>query len=165
MKKQGMRFGLVLALLLAPALVFAQAQAGPMPPGALGTVVLPVERSDAATNVQHSHTTGGTITLSAGIAGSSTQSIYVTGLDISNCQGTAVTAAAPTYITTTGINGSPQYQVGSGPATAGTCTPTSVINFTAPLKNATPGTNITVILPAFITNQVISVNVYYRLGY
>lgn len=144
---------------------FAQAQAGPVPPGALGTVVLPVERSDAATNVQHSHTTGATITLPAGAAGTNTQTIYITGLDISNCQGTAVTAAAPTYITTTGLNGAPQYQVGSGPATAGTCTPTSVLNFTAPLKSATPGTNVTFVLPAFVTNQVVSVNVYYRLGF
>lgn len=143
---------------------FAQATQGPTPPGAVG-VALPAERSDAATNVQHSHTTGATITLTAGTPGGPQQSIYVTGLDISNCQGSAVTAAAPTYITTTGINGSPQYQVGSGSATAGLCTPTSVLTFTAPLKSATPGTNITFILPSFITNQVVSVNVYYRLGY
>lgn len=155
----------LIALALLPARAFAQAQSGPTPPGALGVVVLPVERSDAAAAVGHSHTTGATITISAGTAGSPTQSVYITGLDISNCQGTAVTAAAPTYITTTGLNGSPQYQVGSGPATAGTCTPTSVINFTAPLKSATPGTNVTFVLPSFITNQVISVNVYYRLAY
>src|ERR1051326_1077908 len=152
-------------MLCAPTLVFAQAQAGPVPPGSLGTVVLPVERSDAATNVQHSHSSAATTTISAGLAGTSTQSIYVTGIDITNCEGTAVTAAAPTFITTTGLNGSPQYMVGSGPATAGTCTPTSIINFTAPLKSATPGTNVTFVLPTFITNQTVSVNVYYRLGY
>lgn len=154
-----------LSVLVVPSLAFAQAQAGPTPPSALGTVVSPVERADAATNVQHSHSSAATITLTVGQAGTNTQTAYVTGLDISNCQGTAVTAAAPTYITTTGLNGSPQYQVGSGPATAGTCTPTSVIGFTAPLKSSTPGTNVTFVLPTFITNQVVSVNVYYRLGY
>jgi hypothetical protein len=39
------------------------------------------------------------------------------------------------------------------------------LSFTAPIKNSTPGTNITFVLPAFITNQTVSVNVYYRLGY
>lgn len=159
------RFILALALTVGFASVaLAQATPGPAITGGVA-VVNAVERADSATNVQHSHTTGATITLSAGLVGGPNQSIYITGLDISNCQGTAVTAAAPTYITTTGINGSPQYQVGSGPATAGTCTPTSVITFTAPLKNATPGTNVTFVLPAFITNQVISANIYYRLGY
>lgn len=155
----------ILALVLSvPTVTWAQGTQGPTSPGGI-PVVLPVERGDAATNVQHSHTTGATLTLSAGAAGGPSQSIYITGLDISNCQGTAVTAAAPTYITTTGINGAPQYQVGSGPATAGTCTPVSTIQFTAPLKSQTPGTNITFVMPAFITNQVVSVNVYYRLGW
>lgn len=153
-----------LLVLARPGLGFAQGTPGPAPPGAV-TTVSPVERSDAATNAAHSHTTGATITLSAGAAGGPTQSIYITGIDISNCQGTAVTPAAPTYITTTGLNGSPQYQVGSGPATAGACTPTSTIQFTAPLKSQTPGSNVTFVMPAFITNQVVSVNVYYRLGF
>lgn len=147
-----------------PVLSHAQATAGLTPPGAV-PVVTPVERSDAATNVQHSHTTGATITLTAGTAGSNTQTIYITGMDIGNCEGTAVTAAAPTFITTTGLNGSPQYMVGSGPATAGSCSNPTSISFTAPLKSATPGTNVTLVLPAFITNQVVSVNVYYRLGF
>jgi len=156
---------LTLALWVLPTLAFAQAQSGPLPPGSLGTVQLPVERADSATNVQHSHSSAATITLSSGPAGSATQSIYITGMDITNCQGSAVTAAAPTFITTTGVNGSPQYMVGSGPATAGTCTPTSYIAFTAPLKSSSPGTNVTFVLPTFITNQTVSVNVYYRLAY
>lgn len=159
------RFLLTLLVLTASsAPVWAQATQGPTSPGAI-PVVMSTERPDAATNVQHSHTTGATITLSAGAAGGPSQTVYITGLDISNCQGTAVTAAAPTYITTTGINGAPQYQVGSGPATAGLCTPTSSIQFTAPLRSQTPGTNVTFVMPAFITNQVVSVNVYYRLGW
>ena len=154
------------AALLWAAPLFAQGTPGPTPAGAVVTV-MPVERPDAATNVQHSHSTGATLTLTAGPAGTSTQSVYITGLDISNCQSTTgVTAAAPTYITTTGLNGSPQYQLGSGPATSpGLCQPVSVINFTAPLKSATPGTNVTFVLPAFATNQVVSLNVYYRLGW
>lgn len=158
---------LIQALLIAMigvATVYGQATQGPTPPGAVA-VVNPVERADSATNAQHSHSTGATITLTAGAAGTNTQSIYITGIDISNCEGAAVTAAAPTYITTTGINGSPQYQIGSGPATAGTCSIASPPAFTAPVKNATPGTNVTFVLPTFVTNQVVSVNVYYRLGY
>jgi hypothetical protein len=153
-------------LLLIPSALLAQGTPGPTPPGAV-SVVTPVERSDAATNVAHSHTTGGTLTLSAGAAGGPTQTIYITGIDVSNCQSTTgVTAAVPTYITTTGINGSPQYQLGSGPATSpGLCQPTAFLSFTAPIKSQTPGTNVTFILPAFATNQVVSVNVYYRLGY
>lgn len=145
--------------------LWAQAQAGPTPPGSLGTVVSPVERSDSATNVQHSHSSGATITLTAGSAGTNTQSIYITGLDITNCAGaSAVTAAAVAFITTTGLNGSPQYMFGSG-TTAGTCWTSPTPSFTAPLKSATPGTNVTFVLPAFATNQTLSVNVYYRLGY
>lgn len=157
---------LVLTVLLASTSAYAQnAQVGPAPPGST-PVVLPVERPDAATNTQHSHSTGATITLSAGTVGGPSQSVYITGIDISNCQGaSAVTAATPTYITTTGVNGSPQYQVGSGSATAGLCSPTQTIAFTAPLKSASPGTNVTFVMPTFATNQTISVNVYYRLGF
>jgi hypothetical protein len=156
---------LVVLTLGVPAFAHAQsAQQGPTPPGATA-VVLPIERSDAAKLVQHSHTTGATLTLSAGAANSNTQSIYIDEIDISNCQGSAVTPAAPTFITTTGINGNPQYMIGSGPATAGACSPTAVVNFVSPLKSATPGTNVTFVLPAFITNQTISVNVAYHLGY
>lgn len=162
MKKQ---IGFAIAVVLTCAAIASAQSAtpGPTPSGSIG-VQLPAERADAATNVQHSHTTGATITITPGAAGTATQYAYITGLDISNCQGSAVTAAAPTYITTTGINGNPQYQVGSGPATAGTCSPTQVIAFSAPLKSATAGTAVTFVLPAFITNQVISVNVYYRLA-
>jgi len=158
-------FGFCLALALT-ASAMAQATSGPAVNGAI-PVVNSVERADAATAAAHSHTSAATITISPGPAGSLTQSVYVTGIDISNCQSTTgVTAAAPTYITTTGINGSPQYQLGSGPATSpGLCQPVSVINFTAPLKSQTPGTNVTFVLPTFATNQVISVNIYYRLGW
>lgn len=157
---------LALILVLAPRAAFAQnAQVGPAPPGAT-SVVLPVERPDAATNVQHSHSSAATITLSAGAVGGPSQSIYIVGIDISNCQGaSAVAAANPTYITTTGVNGSPQYQIGSGAVAAGACAPTQTISFSAPIKSASPGTNVTFVMPSFITNQTVSVNVYYRLGY
>jgi len=153
-------------LLVVSASAFAQATSGPTAPGAVA-VVNAVERSDSATNVCHTHATGVTCTLTAGAAGTSTQSIYITGIDVGNCEGaTTVTVANPTYITTTGINGSPQFQVGSGPGTSpGVCSPISNISFTAPLKSATPGTNVTFVMPSFITNQTVSLNVYYRLGY
>jgi hypothetical protein len=116
-------------------------------------------RPDSATAVGHSHTTGATITLTP-TAG---QFVYVTGLDISNCQTTTgVTPAAPTYITTTNITGAPQYQLGTGALTApGTCTPTSVMEFSTPVRSAAVTTAVTFVLPAFATNQVVSVNVYW----
>lgn len=145
----------------------AQAQNGTQGPSSPGAVPVapPVERADACNQVAHSHSTGATLTLTAGGAGTSSGSIYICGMDITNCQGSAVTAAAPTFITTTGINGNPQFMIGSGPATAGTCTATPIPEWTAPLKSATSGTNVTFVLPAFITNQTVSVNVYYRTGY
>jgi hypothetical protein len=116
---------------------------------------------DWAQAAAHSHTSAAVITLTAAPA----QFVYVTGLDISNCQGTAIAAAAaPTYVTTAGLTGSPQYQIGSGPVVAGTCSPTSTFAFSVPLKSTTAGTNVTFTLPTFIANQVASVNVYYYIG-
>ena len=113
---------------------------------------------DAATNAQHTHTTATTITITP----PGGQYVYVTALDISDCAtGTAVTAAAPTYITTTGLNGTPQYQIGSG-VTAGLCQPVPVPAFNlGGFKSSAPGSNVTFVLPTFATNQVISFNVYY----
>lgn len=141
---------LLLSLLL-PALAGAQAY-----PGATFIQQAPT-RSDGGAGAAHSHTSAATITL----ASSNNQYIYITGIDVSVCAtGTIVTAANPTYVTTTGLNGSPQYQLGSA-LTAGLCTSTSFTSLTTPLKSATAGTNVTFVLPAFATNQVASVNVYY----
>lgn len=116
---------------------------------------------DWATAAAHSHTTAATVTITAAPA----MFIYVTGLDVSNCEtGTAVGAAAPTYITTTGLTGAPQYQIGSGPVAAGTCSPTSSFAFATPIKSTTAGTNVTFVLPTFIANQIVSLNVYYYIG-
>lgn len=110
-----------------------------------------------ATSVVHSHTTGATLTLTP-TAG---QYVYITGIDIQNCAtGTAVTAAAPTYITTTNITGAPQYQIGSG-VTAGDCQPVTVSGLSSPLRSTAISTAVTFVLPAFATNQVVSVNVYW----
>lgn len=113
----------------------------------------------AATNVQHSHTSAATITVTA----SGSQSVYITGIDITNCAGTTVTAATPLFITTTGLTGSPQYMVGTN-GTAGMCNPASMLAFGHPLKSQTPGTNVTLVLPTFTTQQTVSVNVYYYLA-
>lgn len=117
---------------------------------------------DWAQAAGHSHTTAATITLTPGTG----QYVYVTGLDISNCEGsTTVTVANPTYITTTNLTGSPQYQIGSGPGTApGVCSPASSFAFSTPLRSTTAGTAVTFILPTFITNQTVSVNVYFYSG-
>jgi hypothetical protein len=125
------------------------------------TLATPIQQVPAevrsAVQVQHSHTSAATLTLPA-----NGQFIYITGIDISDCAGgTAVTAAAPTYITTTNISGAPQWQIGSG-VTAGLCTSTPAAVATSfPLKSQAAGTNVTVVLPTFATNQTVSVNVYY----
>lgn len=115
----------------------------------------------AATFVAHSHVTATTLTINPGTG----NYVYLTGLDISDCAtGTAVGAAVPTYITTTGFAGIlPQYQIGSG-VTAGLCQPTIAPTFAKPLKSATPGAAVTFILPAFATNQVVSANFYYYVA-
>lgn len=110
----------------------------------------------AATNVTSNTTT--TVTVPA------TQYFYLTGVDIINCAGSsAVTAATVTTITTTGFaGGGPAWTVGSG-VTAGLCT-NQAIPFTSPLKSATPGTNVTFVIPTFATNQTIRFNAYGYFG-
>ena len=142
---------LLLLTFLVPALAGAQTF-----PGATLTQAAP-SRLDAATTAVYSRTTGATMTLTAPAG----QFVYMTGIDIVNCAGaSAVGAATPTYITTTGLTGSPQWQVGSG-VTAGLCTSSPNVSFSTPLKSTTAGTNVTVVLPTFATNQTVSVNVYY----
>jgi hypothetical protein len=128
-------------------------------PASAGTATGTASRSDAATAAGHSHTTSATITLTPTVG----QYVYLTGLDISNCQTTTgVTPAAPTYITTTNITGSPQYQLGSGLSlAAGGCNPVSEIQFSTPVRSTAVTTAVTFVLPAFATNQVVSVNVYW----
>lgn len=143
-----------MALLLAAPLTFAQVN---VPPGST-PVTQTATMNDAAMLVAHSHTQAATLTLTS----APNQYVYVTGMDISNCEtGTAVAAGSPAYITTTGLSGSPQYQVGTGPATAGTCSPTQTFAFAKPLKAQAIGTNVTFVLPASVANRILSVNVYY----
>lgn len=129
---------------------------------------VPSWHADAATLTQHSHTTSATITLTAAGGGCGSCFVYIVGLDIQNCQGTAVTPAAPTFITTTGLgtvgSTSPQYMLASGAASAGSCVPVQVNLPPGGLRSAVAGTNVTFVLPAFVTNQVVSVNVLYYLG-
>ena len=119
-------------------------------------------RLDVAVGAVHSHTTNGTLTITP----TGSNYVYITGIDISNCAtGSAVSAATPTYITVTGLPGTaPQWQMGSG-VTAGLCQPTvTPVAFSGPLKSASPGVAVVFTLPAFATNQVISMNVYYYTG-
>ena len=116
------------------------------------------QRLDAGIQVQHTHAASTTLTATP----PSGQYVYWTGLDISNCVGTAATAAAPVYVTTTGFTGSPQWQVGSG-SVAGVCTDSQPTGFayTSPFKSTTAGTAVTWVSPAFSNTQVVSINVYY----
>ena len=120
------------------------------------------QRLDAATTVGTSATSAATITITV----PANQYFYLTGIDITNCAGaSAVTAAAVTTITTTNFAGTtPAWTIGSG-TTAGACQPTISPTFSVPLKSATPGTNVTVVLPTFATNQTVRVNVYGYFGY
>lgn len=158
-------FWLVLALVLAWDLANWPPQ--PAPHGqarAQGTI--PVQqapqRLEAATQASYSRTASATIT----ITGTAGFYIVIDAIDIMNCAGaTQVTGAAPTYITTTGLTGSPQFQVGSGGGAAGgQCVPVPMPALgPGGLKASTPGTNVTFVLPAFATNQTVSVNVYSHL--
>ena len=144
-------YSLLVLLVLVPALVWSQAY-----PGATFVQQSPT-RTDGGAGAGYSRTTGATITL----ASANNQYVYITGIDVSNCAGASnVAAANPTFITTTGLNGSPQYMTGSA-LTAGLCTSTSFTSFATPLKSATAGTNVTFVLPTFAANETISVNVYY----
>ena len=111
---------------------------------------------DAALLTQNAHAAG-TLTLTP----QGSQSIYIYELDIINCAGaSAVSAAAQTYVTTTNLPGTPQWQIGSG-TTAGACIQNIVVTWPTGLKSTVPGTAVTVVIPAFATNQTIGVNVAY----
>ncbi len=129
-----------------------------MATGATAQTLVQQSASDlrSATTVGTSKTSAATITIAA-VNG---QYFYLTGIDIVNCAGaSAVTAAAPTDVTSTNLN-SAAWTVGSG-ATAGLCQPASYSNFgPAGLKAAAPGTATTFVLPTFATNQVVRVSVY-----
>jgi hypothetical protein len=138
--------GISLLLLIACTL-FAQ---GPT------TVQQTAQKLDAALMAQAAHAAG-TLTLTP--LGS--QSIYIYEIDITNCAGaSAVSAAAQTAVTTTNLPGTPQWQMGSG-TTAGNCIQNIVVTYPTGLKATVPGTAVTVVIPAFATNQVIGVNVVY----
>lgn len=115
-------------------------------------------RMDAATTVSTSATSAATITLTP----SAGECVYVHEVDIANCAGaSAVTAAAVTTITTTNLNGTPAFTLGSGVA-AGLCQPAPNPIYPMGLKAQTAGTNVTFVLPTFATNQTIRVNVAWR---
>lgn len=113
--------------------------------------------ADAAQFVSTSATTATTITITPPAG----QSVYVTGVEITNCAGaSAVSAAAVTSITTTNLGGA-SWTLGSG-VSAGLCQPSpSAGTFGLPLKSAAPGTAVTIVLPSFATNQTVRVSAYY----
>lgn len=116
-------------------------------------------RSDAATNCGSSATSAATITFTP----PGNLSVYLTEIDFQNVAGSAaVTAAAPTTVTTTNLTGLPVWTMASG-TTAGTNTQSFSAVYPLGLKSTTPGTAVTVVLPTFATNQTIRVNacVYY----
>lgn len=116
---------------------------------------------DAAVGIKTSATSAATLTL-PGVAG---QFIYIHEMDVANCAGaSAVTAAAPTTITTTNLPGSLAWTVGSG-VTAGLCQPFPTVIYPKGLKSLAAGTDVTVVLPTFATNQTIRVNVAYSYGF
>jgi hypothetical protein len=149
MQKRRASWAFVLALVLLPSWAWGQAAA----------VRIDATRNDAATATGHSHTSAATITLTP----TTGQFVYISGIDITNCEGAVtVTVAAPTFITTTNLTGGPQYMVGSGPGTSpGVCSPAPTLEFTSPVKATAVTTAVTFVLPTFIANQTISLNVYW----
>ena len=137
---------MALALALLPASALAQTASVQQSP----------TRLDAGQNVATSASSAATITITP----PASQFVYLTGLDITNCAGTAVTAAAPLTISTTNLGGA-AWLIGTG-STAGLCQPSPTAgSWPLPLKSATPGTAITFVLPTFTTNQTIRVTAYY----
>jgi hypothetical protein len=115
---------------------------------------------DACTGLAHAHAASTvTITPPAG------QYVYICEVDLSNVEGaTVVTAAAPLFVTTTNLPGPPQYMAASGGATpgAGGASPVLAVSYMpGALKSSAGGTAVTFILPAFTTNQTLSLNVSY----
>lgn len=140
----------ILLLLLAPVAVLAQSVPGTLTQQAPTLL-------DACTSAATSATSGGTITITP----PGGQSVYICSVMIDNCAGpAAVTPTNPASMTTTNITGSPKWFMGTG-VTAGLCQPQGQTIFPRPLKSAVPGTPVTFVLPAFATNQVLSVNVFY----
>lgn len=120
----------------------------------------PVQQSatklDSAVLVSTSNTSAATITITPPAG----QYVYITALDISNCAGTAVTAAAPTSLTSTNLGGA-TWMIGSG-STTGLCQPSPAAgSYPNPLKSGAAGTAVTLVLPTFVTNQVVRVSAYY----
>lgn len=112
-----------------------------------------------ATTTATSATSAATITLTPNLL---TDSVYLYEVDIQNCAGaSAVTAAAVTTITTTNVTGGLAFTVGSGVA-AGLCQPLQSFAPPTGLKAQAPGVPVTIVLPAFATNQTLRVNVAYR---
>ena len=91
------------------------------------------------------------------------QYVYICEVDTLECNGaSAITAAAPLFVTTTGLGGNPQYMVPVGPATAGVCMPAQIYLYpNGALKSAASGTNVTFVGPTAVTNQTINLNVVY----
>lgn len=86
--------------------------------------------------------------------------VHIAAVTVDNCAGaSAVTAAAPTFVTSTNLNGF-TVMVGSG-VTAGLCQPTSQLMLgDSPLRAAAAGA-ATVVTPTFKTNQTVTVSVYW----
>jgi hypothetical protein len=131
----------------------AQSVAVPVP-----TIQAP-NRQDGGLLVATSATSAGVITLGP-IGGN--QVAYITSIEITNCAGaSAVTAAAPTTISTTNLGGA-AWTVGSG-TTAGACQPPPA-QLNGLLKSSPPGQAPTITLPTFATNQTIRFTAYYYLS-
>lgn len=112
---------------------------------------------DAAAQVATSATGSATLTLTP----NGGEIVYIYEIDIQNCAGTAVTAAAQTSISTTNISGLPSFQLGSG-TTTGACAQIWSIAYPTGLKAQAPGTAVTFVMPAFATNQTVRLNVAWR---
>jgi hypothetical protein len=147
---------LTLLLLFAVSLIFAQSPS---------SVQQSATKLDVGLFNQNTATSATTLTLTP----PGSQSVYITQIDISNCQDATgiAAAAAPTYITSTNLGGalaanSLSWMMGSGLVTGtGSCVQSYSITYPTGMKSTIPGTPVTIITPTYITHQTIRVSVTY----
>lgn len=137
---------------------------------ALSMLTFPVVWAQQATIVQQSTndltacatlgTANGTAQQTVTITPPAGQYVYVCGIDFQYCaSGSAPTATNNVLTTTTGFASNPKWGL-SVPVTVNVCYASGgPFYWPIPLKSANPGTAITVVSPAAITNVTFNINV------
>jgi len=121
-------------------------------------------RTDAASICLTSAASAGTITWTP----PGGQFVYVTEIDFQRGENTTGigSAAAPTTVSISNIQGSPIWDMASGPVTTpGINVETFTVSYPMGLKSAAPGTAVTITLPTIPANTFTRVNACAYYGY